>query len=131
MSDAFRAVSLVAIIALMQACSLWPDLPPRPPNVPQEAIRLGGPKAQWWVKCEYRPPMDRCTVYNSGGEVLYDNAEYRPYDGGDAVAERDLVIDPKRSSIQVLYLENGRIIILARAFDSHKRDIDAARGEHR
>jgi hypothetical protein len=131
MSHAFRAVSLIAIIALTQACSLWPDLPPRPPNVPQDAIRLGGPKAQWWVKCTYTSAIDRCTVYNSSGKVLDDNAEYRPYDGGDAVAERDLLIDAKRSTTQVLYLENGRIIILARAFDSHKRDIDVTRGEHR
>jgi hypothetical protein len=124
-------VALALTAALWGGCSVFPELPPRPPNVPQDAIRLTGSKTQWWVKCAYRPPTDVCTVYNSGGKVLYDNAEYRPYDGGDPVAERDLRIAPERSSIQVLYLKNGRIIILARAFDFQKRVVDADRGQHR
>ncbi len=122
---------LLLAVALLPACSLWPELPPRPANVPVDAVRLGGAKASWWVKCGYKSDVNVCSVFNSGGHVLEDNSVYRPYDGGPPVPDEELRIDPKRSMIDVLYLENGRIIILARAFDYHKRAIDAERAWRR
>lgn len=113
---------------LLPSCSPWPELPPRPANVPLDAVRLGGAKASWWVKCGYKSGVNVCTVFNSGGQVLEDNSVYRPYDGGPPVPDQELRIDPKRSMIQVIYLENGRILILARAFESQKSAIDAQWG---
>ena len=129
-----RLMTVVAValaVVLGGGCTVFPELPPRPPNVPPDAIRLGGAKAQWWVKCTYRSGADVCTVFNSGGVVIDDNAEYRPYDGGASIPEQELRIDPKGSTPNVLYLENGRIIISVKGFDFLKEGVDPARGRHR
>ncbi|MCX6545524.1 MAG: hypothetical protein NTV05_14080 [Acidobacteria bacterium] len=125
MCQRFRMVHFLLVIVLLQGCSIWPELPPRPPNVPVDAVRLGGAKAQWWVKCSYKSGANVCRVFNGGGVVLEDDSVYRPYDGGPPVPEQELRIDPHQSMIQRLYLENGRILLLARAFDFHKGAIDA------
>lgn len=119
--------SLLAATTL-QACSVWPEPPARPANVPMAAVRLGGPKAYWWVSCVYEDRVNRCTVFNAGGVILEDNSVYRPYDGGAPVPSYELRIETRHSSIDCLYLENGRILILERAFDFHKRAIDFERG---
>jgi hypothetical protein len=119
------------VTLLFLACSPWPDLPPRPSNVPADAVRLGGAKASWWVKCSHKEKTNVCTVFNSGGEVLEKDSPYRPYDGGPPVPDQALRIDPKRSMIERLYLDNGRILILARTFEFHKSAIDALRAGHR
>jgi hypothetical protein len=131
MRERVRRLDLLLTIVFLSACSPWPELPPRPANVPVDAVRLGGAKASWWVKCAYKSGVNVCSVFNSGGQVLEDNSVYRPYDGGPPVPDQELRIDPRRSMIQVIYLENGRIIILARAFDIQKSAIDAERAGRR
>ncbi len=130
-SDVFRAARLLLIVALLPACSIWPEVPPRPPNVPPDAVRLRGGEAQWWVKCTCRSGADLCTVFNSAGVVLHESAEYRPYDGGTPIPEQELRIDPKQSMPSVLYLENGRVIISVKGFDFLKQVVDASRGRPR
>lgn len=119
------------LAATLHGCSVLPEPPPRPSNVPPDAIRLGGSKASWWVKCVHQAGANRCSVFNGGGAVLEDNSVYRPYDGGPAVEAPDLRIVPQRSMIQRLYLLNGRILLLDRVFDSHKAAIDLQRGVKR
>jgi hypothetical protein len=132
MSDVFHGARLLLIVALPSGCSIWPELlPPRPPNVPPDAVRLRGGEAQWWVKFTYRSRANLCTVFNSAGVVLDDNAEYRPYDGGAPIPEQELRIDPKRSMPSVLYLENGRVIISVKGFDLLKQAVDASRSGNR
>lgn len=131
MCSYFRSVALMLMLLSSAACSLWDDLPPRPASVPADAVRLGGPEASWWVKCSYKSSTNVCTVFNSGGVVLYQESAYRPYDEGPPVPEHELRIDPRRSGIGVLYLQNGRILIFSRDFDSLKRGIDAQRGVRR
>jgi hypothetical protein len=131
MSDRLPVRRLLLIVVLLQACSPWPELPPRPPNVPVDAVRLGGAKASWWVKCSYKSGVNVCTVFNSGGQVLQHESVYRPYDQGQPVPEQELRIDPKRSMTSVLHLENGRILIIGTDFDFFKRGIDAERGGYR
>ena len=126
-----RMALLLLTVVPVQACSIGPELPPRPPNVPPDAVRIYGSKTQWWVKCEYESGADMCTVFNGGGRVLWDNAEYRAYDGGPPVPQRDLRIDPKRSQVELLYLENGRLIVRAEHFEFWKRWLDAAGGQRR
>jgi hypothetical protein len=118
---------LFVIALFLPACSPLPELPPRPSNVPVDAVRLGGAKASWWVKCGYKSGANVCTVFNSGGLVLQDESMYRPYDQGPPVPEGELQIDPKRSMTSVLYLENGRVLIVGKDFDFFKRGLDAQR----
>jgi hypothetical protein len=131
MRERVRRLDLLLTIMFLSACSPWPELPPRPANVPVDAVRLGGAKASWWVKCAYKSGANVCSVFNSGGQVLEDNSVYRPYDGEPPVSDEELRIDPKRSMIERLYLENGRILILARTFDYHKAALDTLRGGQR
>jgi hypothetical protein len=131
MSEAGRRLCLLLTLAILPACSPWPELPPRPANVPVDAVRLGGAKASWWVKCWYKSGANVCTVFNSGGLVLQDESIYRPYDQGPPVPEGELRIDPKRSMTSVLYLENGRVLIVGKDFDFFKRGLDAQRSGHR
>lgn len=122
-------VSVALTVVVSPGCSVFPDPPPRPANVPPDSVRLGGPKAYWWAKCTYQSGVDLCSVWNSGGELLEsESGQFLPYDGGAAVAQPDLVIVPDRSGLQVLRLENGRILLLARAFQSQKQDLDQNRG---
>lgn len=125
MSERFRVICLALVMALLQACS-WPEAPPRPPNVPLDAERLGGWKVSWWVKCSYRSGVDVCTVFNSRGLMLWDSV-YRPYDGGPPVLESELRIDLRHSDFQELHLKNGRILIQERVFDEVKRAIELQR----
>jgi hypothetical protein len=129
MCERFRVICLVLVIVLLQACS-WPEAPPRPPNVPLDAVRFGGAKGQWWVKCSYKSGVNACTVFNSGGLVLWDSV-YRPYDGGPPVPERELRIVWRDSQLQELHLENGRILIQERVFDEIKGAIELRRGGKR
>ena len=131
MCPRIRLLSAGFLVSGLLACSVWPEPAPRPPNVPADAVCLGGPKAQWWVKCSYLVDGNVCTVFNGDGLVLENNSVYRPYDGGPPVQENELRIAPRHSMIQCLYLENGRILILERAFDFHKRAIDLERGVKR
>jgi hypothetical protein len=113
------------------ACGDFPsDIPPRPANVPKDAVQLFGSKTCWYVKCAYGGNANSCQVFNAGGVLIEDGA-YRPYDGGRPVAESELQIDAKESMIDVLRLKNGRILILARAFDTHKRALDNERAGRR
>lgn len=122
-------ICLLLMLVLLQACTLWPEVP-RPANVPMDAVRFGGPKAQWWVKCWYKSGVDVCTVFNSGGVVLWDSV-YRPYDGGPPVPEGELRIVWRASQLQELHLENGRILIQDRVFDEIKGEIDRRPGRRR
>jgi hypothetical protein len=103
-----------------------PELPPRPPHVPVDALLIVRSKSPWWVKCSYKSGADICTVFNARGDVLIDNSVYLPYDGGAPAPEHELRIS-QHSMPQRLYLENGRILIQERFFDEIKNDIDAGR----
>jgi hypothetical protein len=123
--------SCILTALLLLGCSpSWPfeELPPRPANVPADAVRLGGAKASWWVKCVYRPDGNTCQMFNSGGKLLWDE-RYLPYDGGRPVAENELQIDAKKSMISELHLRNGRILISERGFDHFKQALDNERAK--
>ena len=126
MSRRVSACPLMLMFALLPACSMEPELPPRPPNVPVDALLIVRSKSPWWVKCSYKSGADVCTVFNARGDVLIDNSVYLPYDGGAPALERELQIS-QHSMPQRLYLENGRILIQGRFFDEIKKDIDAGR----
>ena len=109
----FIRVSPLGILLLLLvsgACSPFPDLPPRPANVPPDAIRLGGAKASWWVTCAVKSDANVCQVFNSGGLLLIDDA-FLPLDGGSPVSTRDLRINVRESQIGSLCLENGRVLV--------------------
>jgi hypothetical protein len=113
---------------LLAACGDFPsDIPPRPANIPKDAVQLFGGKTCWYVKCSYRPEGNTCQMFNAGGTLLWDE-RYLPYDGGLPVAENDLQIDAKKSMISELRLKNGRILISERGFDGFKRALDNERG---
>ena len=112
--------------ALMYGCSVSPEWPPRPDNVPADSVRIGHRKTSWWIKCWREDDINKCQVFNSGGEVLY-NEIFRPYDGGPVVGEGDLRIDPRRSDVTSIYLENGRILLPTTDFERHKQWIDDIR----
>jgi hypothetical protein len=121
---------LVAVV-LLEACYPWPrQLPPRPANVSADAVRIEGGKTQWWITCRYKAEADVCKVFNAGGVVIVDEV-FRPYDGGPPVLEQDLRIDERRSHIDVLYLQNGRILLATTRFDYWKPLIDKMRSENR
>jgi hypothetical protein len=122
------ALTLVALLLLwLQGCSLSGDpLPPRPRNVAADAVRIPGGKTQWWIKCEYKHNVNTCQVFNAGGAVLHDEV-FLPDDGGAAVVESELRIDPTRSNSARVWLENGRVLLPSTDFARHKEFLDDLR----
>jgi hypothetical protein len=107
-------------------CSIFSELPPRPENVPQDAVRVGGSKGQWWIKCWREGDANKCHVFNAKGETIY-NEEFRPYDGSTTVKDEHLKVDPRRSDVTSIYLDNGRILLPTTDFERHKKGIDDIR----
>jgi hypothetical protein len=115
---------VAAAVLLVVSCSPSPrELPQRPSNVPIDAVRIGGSKRYWWIRCTYKAGENVCAVFNAGG-VLLEAGLYRPYDGGPAVPENELRIDTSRSMTSCVYLENGRVLVDDRDFDFLERLLD-------
>ncbi len=92
-----EVVLIVQLSVLAVSCNLK-DQPiflehRHPANVPADATLVDQPKGGLWERCTYDPEkrVDRCEVYNWGGDVLF-NEEFIPYDGGEPVTSADLRI---------------------------------------
>lgn len=120
--------AVMTAAGILASCSPWPEPPPRPENVPPDAVRVYGPKTWWWFKCWYDGKTDRCQIFNERGAVL-NNDVYRPYDGGPVVQEEDLRIDVQRSGPPIVWLENGRILLPDSDFQAQKAFVDTFRGQ--
>jgi hypothetical protein len=100
----------------------------RPANVPRDATLVDQAKGGIWVRCMYdgQRAVNRCTVYNWGGGLIYYNEEYLPYDGGNPVLPSDLRImqHAPLASHQVICLENGRMLLPKDMYERVKRDLD-------
>lgn len=108
-----------ALSLLVQACSSTNPEPPRPKNVPLDAVRLGHAKGPQRAVCSFEKAVNRCRVFNAGGVLLRDDV-FLPYDGGPAVPAADLRIRWQCSQIDSLCLENGRYLLPRTDFERHK-----------
>jgi hypothetical protein len=76
-----------------------------------------------WVKCWYKAPTNYCRIYNAAGEPYYDEV-YLPYDGGPAIPESELEVDPNLSNPAYIHLKNGRTLLPSTNFERHKALLD-------
>ncbi len=104
----------------------------RPANVTQGAAFVRGAKVGWWQHCRTGSESEKtqCTIWNAGGQVLYEGA-FVPYDEGPNPTATDLEIptDPKYPGPDRVCLRNGRILIPESEFDRLKRFFDWITGK--
>jgi hypothetical protein len=86
----------------------------RPANVPRDAVFVAWVKGGAWEHCVYseREGVDRCTVWNWGGEII-NSGIYVPTDGRWAAAAKDLRIrrGVTPGDTDMICLENGRELL--------------------
>jgi hypothetical protein len=105
------------VISVFLACN---TTPPRPANVPSQAVFVEGAKNGWWANCTFiaSSNINQCSVYGVSGNVILEG-EFKPFDGGSPVSPDQLMIDNKNSlsSIHRICLKNGRVLIPVSLFD--------------
>ncbi len=120
-------VTLIMTMALAVILTLASCAPSRPARVPNSAVFVQGAKQGWWEECTIDSSMssNRCSIYGSNG-VLIIGGEFKPYDGGAAVPEDQLTIDPRNSlsSVHRICLKNGRILLPIAVYEQERAFLD-------
>jgi hypothetical protein len=121
---------LLNVLLLAIAALLWwyfEVLPHRPDEVPKAAIPVLVMGGYDWAYCwvDKRENVDRCKIFNRGGDVLFDEI-FLPYRGGKPVPAADLKIkrDQGVSGGQWIELENGVILVPKSRHDRVREIID-------
>jgi hypothetical protein len=63
----------VILVALLVGCSVVP--PPRPSEVPGDAVYSGGPKGGYWLQCDEGEQLRECRVFHTTGS-LYQSGDF-------------------------------------------------------
>lgn len=111
----------------------------RPPGVPAQAVRVPIGRAQGWARCwlDAAANVNRCRLYNAGGELLRrfghendDDDVFLPYEGLGPIPEADLQIDrPHTNNPSTVWLKNGVILLPRNDFETAKRWVDVLKGK--
>ena len=104
-----------------------------PTGVPQGATRVSFSKDGGWAYCWLDAEMqaNRCRTYNAGGQRIYrigkrndDDDVFLRYEGSGPVAERELQIDIVHTAPDVIWLQNGVVLLPRNDYEHQKHVVD-------
>jgi hypothetical protein len=97
-----------------------PYSPPRPSNIPSDAVYIQGPDGHGlWESCNVSANEIDCKIANVTGSLLHDG-RFIPYNGTVATTQKDIVITQK-SGEGWISLANGTYLIPAENNEASKR----------
>ena len=106
----------------------------RPPaHVPEGAVRVAFSKSGGWAYCwlDKARQVNRCRTYNAEGDRLYrfrkddDNDDvFLRYQGSGPVPEQELQIDIVHTGPDVIWLQNGVVLIPRNDYEHQKSVVD-------
>jgi hypothetical protein len=99
--------------------------------VPEGAVRVPFSETGGWAYCwlDNSAQLNRCRTYNASGSRLYrfqkdDDDVFLRYQGSGPVPEGDLQIDITHTGPDVIWLQNGVVLIPRNDFDHQKQFVD-------
>jgi hypothetical protein len=121
-----QSSAMLAILVTNVACG-WQR---RPSGVPDGAVRVPFSESGGWAYCwlDKTIHLNRCRTYNSAGDRLYrfrkendDDDVFLRYQGSVAVPEEELQIDIIHTGPDVIWLQNGVILLPRNDFEHQKQ----------
>src|SRR5262245_24064052 len=121
--------AMLAILATTMACG-WQR---RPGGVPEGAVRVPFSESGGWAYCwlDKAIELNRCRTYNSDGDRLYrfrkdgdDDDVFLRYQGSGSVPEEELEIDIIHTGPDVIWLQNGVVLLPRNDFEHQKQFVE-------
>ena len=104
--------------------------PKRPSGVPPEATAIPIPWGYDWDYCwvDKVKNVNKCIIYNGGGEILYGGVFLR-YEGTGVIPADQLKINTHHGGEQWIELQNGVILIPESNYAGIKKFVDWIKGK--